>query len=223
MSTTDLIFVLVIVLCFAIGGFTTWYCHSRIKKYQNVENSTGMTGAQAARNMMEYSGVENVTVVRGNKNDNYFDPHNKLIALEPSMLTGTSVTALATACHEVAHAYQFKHAYVPMRIRGFLVPVVDAVSNVWVFILLIGFILQITGLVDLAIILYAFVVFFQIITLPVEFDASRRATAYLEDYGLAKAELKQCSSVLRACALTYIAAALIAVIQIVYLLVRNHG
>ena len=121
-------------------------------------------------------------------------------------------------CHEVGHACQYAQGYVPIKIRGAMVPVVNFASNTWIFLLLIGIFLNIAGLVDLAIIFYAFAVLFQLVTLPVEFNASHRALAYMETTGLPGAERTGAWNVLRACALTYVAAALVSVLQLLYLL-----
>ena len=130
----------------------------------------------------------------------------------------TSITAIATACHEAGHACQFAQGYTPMTVRGALVPAVNLASNAWVFLLMIGIILNIAGLRTLAIVMYVVVVLFQLVTLPVEFNASHRAMDYLSGVGVVSAERKGAFNVLRACALTYVAAALISVLQLLWLL-----
>ena len=134
----------------------------------------------------------------------------------------TDFTATATACHEVGHAYQYAQGYAPMKIRGALVPVVNLASNAWIFLLLLGVFLQMAQLTMLAIVMYAAVVVFQLVTLPVEFDASRRAMVYMGSTGLPQSEQAGSFSVLRACALTYVAAALTSILQLLWLLNQNR-
>ncbi|MEG0504236.1 MAG: zinc metallopeptidase, partial [Raoultibacter sp.] len=136
----------------------------------------------------------------------------------PEAYHGTSITAIATACHEVGHAIQFAQGYSPMKFRSALVPVVNLASNAWMFVLFAGIFLSLAGLIDLAIILYAAAVIFQIVTLPVEFNASKRAMAYLGTTGITQTEQSSAFSVLRACAFTYVAAALTSILQLLYLL-----
>ena len=126
--------------------------------------------------------------------------------------------ATATACHEVGHACQYAQGYAPMKIRGALVPVVNLASNAWIFLLMMGIFLNIAGLPTAAIVMYAAVVIFQLVTLPVEFNASQRAMAYMNTTGLPQAEQAGSFNVLRACALTYVAAALTSILQLLWLL-----
>ena len=140
------------------------------------------------------------------------------MTLGPEEYNGTGITAIATACHEVGHAVQFAQGYSPMKVRGALVPVVNLASNAWMFLLLIGIFMNLAGLIDVAIIMYAAAVVFQIVTLPVEFNASRRAMAYLGTTGISQGEQSGAFSVLRACAFTYVAAALTSILQLLYLL-----
>lgn len=215
-------YLLLIVVTLAIGGFATWYVNSQLKKYSRVPISTGLTGAEAARRMLSYYGITGVEVHRGGPGQDFFDPRTNSVTLSPDAYEGRSITATATACHEVGHAYQYAQGYAPMKIRGALVPVVNLASNAWIFLLLMGVVLQITGLTTLAIIMYAAVVLFQLVTLPVEFDASRRAMVYMNSTALLQAEQAGSFSVLRACALTYVAAALTSVLQLLWLLGQNR-
>ena len=215
-------YLILIVVTLVIGIGATAYVKSQIKKYSKVPISTGLTGAEAAHQMLSYYGVTDVEILRGSEGQNFFDPRSKSITLDPDAHGGRSITATATACHEVGHACQYSEGYVPIKIRGALVPVVSFTSNAWMFILLIGIFLNIAGLVDLAIIFYAFAVLFQVVTLPVEFNASRRAMTYLETVGLPQGEQGNAYSVLRACALTYVAAALVSVLQLLWLLSQRN-
>lgn len=211
-------YILLIVATLAIGFGAQAYVNSQIKKYSLVPNSTRMTGYQVATGMLAYYNVSGVEVRMGGRGQNFFNPKDNSITLDPESFNGTSITATATACHEVGHACQYAQGYTAMKVRSALVPVVNFTSNTWIFIFLIGVVLNLAGLVNLAIIFYAFAVLFQVVTLPVEFDASKRALAYMGSTGLPETERIGSWNVLRACALTYVAAALVSVLQLLYLI-----
>ena len=214
---------MLIIVTLIIGLAASGYVNSQLKKYSKVASSSGLTGAQAAEKMLRDNGVTGVQVHRGAEGQDHFDPRTNSIALSPSVYDESTVTAFATACHEVGHACQFAQDYTPMKVRGAIVPVVNAASNAWIFVLLIGIFLNLAGFIDLAIIMYAAVVLFQIVTLPVEFNASHRAMDYMKAIGMPQGEVAGSFSVLRACALTYVAAALASLLQLVYLLgMRNN-
>jgi Zn-dependent membrane protease YugP len=211
-------YLLLIIVSTAIGLGAQFYVNSQIKKYSNVPTSTGLSGQQAAANMLAYHNVSGVSIVQGSAGEDFFDPRSNSVTIDPQAFGGRSITAMATACHEVGHACQYAQGYTPMKFRTVLVPVVQFASNSWMILLIIGIALNFAGLIDLAIIVYAFAVLFQIVTLPVEFNASHRAMDYLEATGLPQGERAGAFSVLRACALTYVAAALVSVLQLVWLL-----
>lgn len=211
-------YICLIVVTLVIGFGAQGYVRKQISKYSNVPSALGVTGAEMAQRMLAANGVSGVQIRRGGPDQNHFDPRDNSITLDPEAYSGRSITAVATACHEVGHACQFAQGYAPMKIRGALVPAVNLASNAWMFLFLAGVVLQIAQLYTLAIIMYAVAVLFQIVTLPVEFDASRRAMAYLSSTGVTQAEQGGAFSVLRACALTYVAAALVSVLQLLYLL-----
>ena len=211
-----------IVVTMVIGLGASWYVNRQINKYLHVPASTRVTGAQMAEMMLAANGVHGVQVYRGGPQQDHFDPRNNSITLDPEAYNGTSITAIATACHEAGHACQFAQGYTPMTVRGALVPAVNLASNAWVFLLVIGIVLQLEGLQALAIAMYAVVLVFQLVTLPVEFNASHRAMDYLSGVGVVSAERKGAFNVLRACALTYVAAALISVLQLLWLLSQRE-
>ena len=213
---------LLIIVTLAIGGAATWYVNSQLKKYARVPISTGLTGADVARGMLSYYGISGVEVRRGAPGQDFFDPRTNSVTLGPDSYDGRSITATATACHEVGHAYQYAQANAPMKVRGALVPVVNLASNAWMLLLLMGIILNIAGLTTLAIVMYAAVVLFQLVTLPVEFDASKRAMVYMSSIALPQAEQAGSFNVLRACALTYVAAALTSILQLLWLLTQRR-
>ncbi|MEG0303428.1 zinc metallopeptidase [Gordonibacter sp.] len=215
-------YLLLIVVTLAIGGLATWYVNSQLKKYTKVPISNGLTGAEAAQRMLMYYGVTEVAVHRGGPGQDFFDPRTNSVTLSPDAFEGRSITATATACHEVGHACQYAQNYAPMKIRGALVPVVNLASNAWIFLLMLGIFMNIAGLTTLAIVMYAAVVIFQLVTLPVEFNASKRAMVYMDTVALPQSEQGGAFSVLRACAFTYVAAALTSILQLLWLLGQNR-
>ena len=211
-------YLLLILVTLAIGFGAQAYVHRQLNKYSHVPNSSNLTGRDVALGMLQYYGIQGVEVRMGREGEDFFNPKDNSITLGPDSYNGRSITATATACHEVGHACQFAQDYKPMKVRSALVPAVNLASNAWIFILLAGIILNVVGLVDLAIILYAVAVLFQIVTLPVEFDASKRAMTYMSSTGIPGGEQAGAWSVLRACVFTYVAAALVSILQWLYLL-----
>lgn len=211
-------YLMLIIITLAIGMGASGYVNSQLKKYSKVASSSGLTGRQAAERMLAAHGVAGVQINRGAEGADHFDPRTNSISLSPSVYDCSTVTAYATACHEVGHACQFAQGYTPLKIRSAIVPAVNLASNAWIFILFIGILLNLAGFIDLAIIMYACVVLFQLVTLPVEFNASHRAMDYMKGIGMPQGEVAGSFSVLRACALTYVAAALASLLQLVYLL-----
>lgn len=209
---------LLIIVTLGIGMAASGYVKSQLRKYATVPSSFGLTGAQMAERMLAAHGVSGVRIYRGKEGADHFDPRTNSISLSPSVYDYASVTAVATACHEVGHACQFAQKYLPLQIRSAFVPAANAASNVWMIVLFAGLLIGTMGLVNFAIVLYGFVVLFQVVTLPVEFNASHRAMDYLKASGLPEAEVAGSFSVLRACALTYVAAALASVLNLLYLM-----
>ena len=213
-----------IVITLILGFATQGYINHSYKKYSKVPIETGMTGAQAARKMLDDHGLQHVVIrrVSGELTDHY-DPRSQTVNLSDGIYDGRSVSATAVACHECGHAVQHATSYLPINIRTALVPVANFGSSAWLILLLAGVFLNIMGLVYLAIIFYCFAILFQVVTLPVEFNASHRAMDYIRSgAGCGVALSSQASSgaltVLRAAALTYVAAALTSVLQLLYYL-----
>ena len=211
-----------IIVTLLLGMGASGYVNSQLKKYSQVSSSSGITGAQAAQRMLADNGVTGVQVYRGKEGQDHFDPRTNSISLSPSVYDRCTVTAYATACHEVGHACQFAQGYAPLKARSAFWPVANAASSIWFFIFLIGLFMSATAIggtmINIAIVLYAAVVLFQVITLPVEFNASHRAMDYMKSIGLPQGEVAGSFSVLRACALTYVAAALASLLQLIYML-----
>ncbi len=207
----------IIIITLIMGLGTQAYINSQYKKWLKVPISTGLTGAQAARGMLDANGLQNVQIdmIGGKLSDNY-DPRSNVLHLSEAVYKGFSVASTAIACHEAGHAVQHARGYVPAKVRMAIVPVVSFASNVWIFLLLIGFFLNMMGLVWLAIGMYAFAVLFQVVTLPVEFNASSNAMACVNAMAIPQIESAGARSVLTAAALTYVAAALSSILQLLY-------
>lgn len=216
----DMSYLMLIVVTLAIGLGAQAYVNHKLKKYSAVPIASGLTGAQCAQQMLAYYGISNVAVRPGGPGQDFFDPRTNSVTLSPEAYNGRSITATATACHEVGHACQFAADYTPMKVRSAIVPVANAASNLWIFLLMIGIFMNMLGLVWAAIVMYAVVVLFQLVTLPVELNASKRAMAYMGSIGLPQSEQAGSFDVLRACAFTYLAAALTSILQLLWLLGR---
>ena len=186
----------------------------------------GLTGAQAAREILDRNGLHAVPIERaagGPLADNY-DPRKRTLFLSQPIYDGRSVASTAIAAHEVGHAIQHAKAYKPLELRSALFPTVAFASNTWIILLMAGFFTRATGLVQIAVVLFAVVVLFQIVTLPVEFDASRRALGQITDLGLVTAaEHSGSRRVLTAAAMTYVAGALAALTQLAYFVLVYFG
>ena len=211
-------YIIIVALTLIIGMGATAYVNYNLKKYRSVRSSSGLTGAQAAQIMLQNHGVYGVKITRGQEGRDHFDPKTNSISLSPSVFDECSVTAYATACHEAGHACQFAQSYAPLRWRSALVPVVNIASNAWMFVFFMGFFINSLDIITLGVVIYAVVVLFQFVTLPVEFNASHRAMDYIKSIGTPKVEADGSFAVLRACALTYVAAALTSVLNLLYLL-----
>jgi uncharacterized protein len=188
-------------------------------KYSNVELSSGLPGAQVARQILDSNGLSEVPVemAPGGALSDHYDPRKKALFLSEPVYTPPSVAAAAVAAHETGHALQDSRGYVPLRIRSAMYPAVAFASTAWIWLLIIGAILGALNLVALALILYAVAVAFHIVTLPVEFNASRRAAVQLRELGVVGAnEGEGVEKVLRAAAFTYVAGALAALSLLLY-------
>ena len=190
-------------------------------KYYRVGSLSGMTAAQAARRILNQQGLDNVTVevIPGRLSDHY-DPRVKALRLSEQVYHSKSLAAIGVAAHEAGHAIQHDEGYAPLAIRSSLVPVAQFGSNAAWILLIVGLILGAPFLARIGVYAFAGVVLFQLVTLPVEFNASSRALALLEGGGyLTREEIPQTKKVLDAAALTYVAAALMGILQLVRLII----
>lgn len=195
--------------------------NSTFRKYSAVRSLSGMTGAQAAQRILNQAGIYDVTIehINGKLTDHY-DPSNKVLRLSDSVYGDSSVAAIGVAAHECGHAIQHQHGYVPLRLRTAIVPLANFGSKIsWPLIILGVFLSMSQTLIYAGIILFSFAVLFQIVTLPVEFNASRRAVRILDDSGILYGEEVQITKkVLGAAALTYVAGAAASVLQLLRLI-----
>ncbi|OPJ56908.1 zinc metallopeptidase [Alkalithermobacter paradoxus] len=206
----------------------TLYAQNKVQstfaKYLRVYTSKGFTGAQVARFILDKNGLNNVGIElsRGKLSDHY-DPRSKVVRLSNEVYNGSSVAAVSVAAHEVGHAIQHAIGYAPLTFRNTLVPIANIGSSMaWIFILL-GFAVS-PSFIDIGILLFLGAVLFQIVTLPVEFNASSRAIVQLRENGLiAQSEEGASKRVLDAAALTYVAAAAAAVSQLLRLIVLRNN
>ncbi|RYL94898.1 zinc metallopeptidase [Sporolactobacillus sp. THM7-4] len=189
---------------------------STYSEFAEVANSSGMTGAQTARKILDDNGLYDVTIreVPGTLTDHY-DPRDKSVNLSSDIYHNASISGTAVAAHEVGHAIQDANDYTFMRIRSALVPVANLGSNLSYFLILAGFLFGVMQLATLGVIFFAAAVLFQLVTLPVEFDASGRALRQIVTLGIVQDnEQKQAKKVLSAAAMTYVAAALVSAMEL---------
>jgi uncharacterized protein len=204
------------------------YAQARVKstfaKYSTVPASSGLTGAEVAKRLLQDGGLGDVQVehIAGNLSDNY-DPRSKKLRLSDATFQSRSVAALGVTAHEVGHALQHKQAYAAFQFRQSIVPVANLGSTLAMPLFIVGLFMSFKPLIDIGILLYAGAVAFTVITLPVEYNASSRALALLQQRGyLVETEVGQAKKVLSAAALTYVAATAMAVLQLVRLLVLRN-
>jgi Zn-dependent membrane protease YugP len=215
---------LVLIPALIIAAWAQYKISSTFDRYSRVPSTRGYSGSQAARMLLDSSGLNDVPVemVPGKLTDHY-DPVNRVMRLSTDVFNSSSVASLGVAAHETGHAIQHQERYSPLVIRNSIVPIVNFGSNLSWVLFFAGFILGIPILLRIGIILFLTVVIFQLITLPVELNASRRALSLLDSKGiLVEDELQGAKKVLDAAALTYIAAVLMAIAQLARLLILSN-
>ena len=216
MDPTYLLVLIGAVLCIAAQMRVS----STYRKYSGVRSRSGLTGAQAAQRILQLSGIHDVRIehVRGELTDHY-DPAHKVLRLSDSVYGSSSIAAIGVAAHECGHAVQHDKGYGPLKIRTALVPAANIGSKAGIPLIFLGVFLGMNNiLIQVGIWVFAIAVLFQLVTLPVEFNASGRALAMLGDYGmLEREETNGCRRVLSAAALTYVAAAASAILQLLRL------
>ena len=222
---TYILIIIGMVLCLAASA----HVNSTFNKYSRVRSNSGMTGAQAAQRILESQGIYDVSIryISGNLTDNY-NPSTKVLSLSDATYGSTSVAAIGVAAHECGHAMQHNKGYAPISVRNALVPFANWGSRLSWVLIIIGIIFygQGTGqtMINIGIFAFSLAVLFQIVTLPVEFNASNRAIRVLESTGIfGTSELKCTKKVLGAAALTYVAAAASSILQLLRLILLFGG
>lgn len=209
------------LLCLAASGNVS----ATYRKYSKTENARGMTAAEVAERILKGAGISDVRIERieGELTDHY-DPRNKVVRLSEGVYYSKSVAAIGVAAHECGHVVQHYNGYLPIRVRNAIVPVVNFGSKLSWPLILLGVLFGLTNLVDIGIILFTLVLLFQIVTLPVEFNASKRAISVIRDTGILYGEeITGAKKVLNAAALTYVAGVIATALQVLRLFLLFGG
>jgi len=217
-------YILLLIPAFLFSLYAQFRVKSVFAKYRNVPNTRGITGAQVAREILDSSGLHDVGVnsVQGELTDRY-DSRTRTISLSSAVFSSTSVASLGVAAHEAGHAIQHGTGYKPLILRSALGPVAGIGSSIGPYLAIFGLIIGLTPLIDVGIAAFSVAVLFYLITLPVEFNASARAISILGSTGiLSYDELAPAKKVLRAAAMTYLAAALVAVASLLRLVLLSN-
>lgn len=220
-SSSEMIIYILLMITFVLSMYFQFKVSSTFSKYSKVANSRGLTGVDVASALLRLNGITDVRVehIPGNLTDHY-DPSKKVVRLSDGVYGSNSIAALSVAAHETGHAVQHAKGYVPLSLRSAIFPVVNIGSRISIPLFIIGILLGGNYLLaQIGAVLFACVVVFHIITLPVEFNASSRALNMLTEYGyLSQTEVKGAGKVLKAAAMTYVAAAAVAALQLLRLL-----
>lgn len=203
--------------------------NATFRRYSRVANKKGMTGREAARRVLDQNGLRDVDIepIKGSLTDHY-DPRKKVLGLSEDVYGGTTISAVSVACHEAGHAIQHSRSYIPLKVRNAIVPIVSIASMASWPLIIVGIILLSSNtwqlgnlLFDIGVITFASVVFFHLITLPVELDASRRAINQMQELSIVadSGEVAGARKVLNAAALTYVAALAVAAMNLLRILV----
>ncbi|GGN91300.1 zinc metallopeptidase [Saccharibacillus kuerlensis] len=219
MSFNVLMYILIIP-AFILTIWAQFRVKGTYNKWREVQVNSGITGYQAARHMLDTHGLHDVQIISvpGMLSDHY-NPINRTVALSEDVYYGNSISSVSVACHEIGHAIQHKEAYPMLSLRHRIFPVVNFASGVAPFLILGGFLFSATGLIGVGILFFAVTVLFQLITLPVEFNASNRARDIMVSEGyVTNEEERGVGKVLNAAALTYVAAALVSLLELIRLI-----
>ena len=218
----DPMYFLFLAPAFVFALWASWRTKSNFKKYSRVPVSSGLSGAEAARRLLDGAGISDVDVVstRGLLTDHY-NPMKKTLNLSQRVYGARSLAAVGIAAHEAGHAIQHARHYGPLKLRSMLVPTASIGSNLGYMVMLFGLILSSQDMVMVGAVLFSAVLLFQLVTLPVEFDASNRAKALVVEHGIVGvAERRGMDKVLNAAAMTYVAAVASSLATLLYFLVR---
>ena len=216
----DMTYIILVLPALIFAMYAQSKVTTTFNKYRTVKNLRGYTGADVARRILDMNGLQNVIIERvgGNLTDHY-DPKANVVRLSDSTYSSTSVAAIGVAAHEVGHAVQHAEGYTPIKIRNTIVPVVQIASYAAWPLAIMGILFSFPSLANFGVLLFGLVVLFQLVTLPVEFNASNRALKTLESNAiLGKEELSASKKVLSAAAMTYVASAVVAIANLLRLL-----
>jgi len=217
-------YILLVLPAFIFALYAQFKVKGTFNKYRRISNRSGITGAEAARRILEQNGLYDVRIepVHGELTDHY-DPRKRILRLSEAVYSSTSVAAVGVAAHESGHAIQHKVGYGPLVLRSNLVPLAGIGSSVGPYMAIFGLILGVRELISIGIILFTVAVAFYLVTLPVEFNASRRAVKTLEATGILSAdEIIPAKKVLQAAALTYVASAAVAIANLLRLVMLTR-
>jgi len=216
--------ILLAIIAFVIVLMAQVSVNGAFNKYKKVSTKKGLTGFETARQILDRNGLNNIHIVevRGNLTDHY-DPRRKVVRLSHEIFHGNSVASISIAAHEVGHALQDKNNYIFLKIRAFLVPVVNLISYLGYFSLFISILGGLTSYLMMSILIISATIVFQLITLPVEFDASKRAKVELVNLGIIdKPETKGVEKMLTAAALTYVAGLVSSILNLLRLIIMTR-
>lgn len=208
----------------ALSLWASWRVKANFNKYSTVQSVRGITGAEAAAELLRRADIGDVTIVRtqGRLSDHY-NPVTKTLALSDGVYDSTSIAAVGVATHEAGHAIQHAQNYTPLWVRSLLVPTANIGSRIGYFVMVIGLFIASSNMVLLGAVLFSAVLLFQVVTLPVEFNASSRAKSLVVEYGIIlPQERVGVDRVLNAAALTYVAAAVTTLLTLLYFLMRSR-
>lgn len=218
----DPLYFVVLAPAMLLSAWAAFATRSRFERWSRVPNRRHVSGAQAARYILDRNGMHDVPVqpAKGLLSDHY-DPVHRVVRLSEDVYYGSSIASLAVAAHEVGHAIQHQQRYLPMQVRNLAVPVASLGSNLGWFLIMIGFLLSFAQMIWAGVILFTATVAFQVVTLPVELDASRRAKLELDRLAIVTpGEKPGVSKVLTAAAMTYVGAAITGILTLFYFLIR---
>ena len=221
----DEYYIILVIPAIIISLIAQWKVKSSYNKFSKVGNIRGLTGADAARRVLEYYGIYDVRIekISGKLSDHY-DPKAKVIRLSSGVFDGFSIASVGIACHEAGHAAQHAQEYTPIKVRNAIIPVTRIGSTGGIILAVLGYILGFEPLISFGLLLYFFIVVFQLVTLPVEFNASSRALKVINETNMLTAdELPQAKKMLSAAAMTYVAALIVSIAQFLRLFLRLSG
>ena len=215
---------ILVIAAMIFSIYASFNVNSTFKKYSKIYSSRGQTAAEVARQILDSNGLYDIDIVHVNGNlTDHYDPKRQIIALSSTVYDSTSVGAIGVAAHEVGHAIQYAKGYIPIKIRMLVLPVAQLGSHIWIWLFILGLLFSVPVLRDVGIILFAAIVLFQLITLPVEFNASNRAIKTIEQQGILYGdEVKGAKKTLKAAAMTYVAALAVSLTQLLRLITSTR-